>query len=71
MPSCRTNPNARHPAADFLVPAPGDISLYISLCNVFIRVINVYVHIKKPTEVLQIASGTPGGGAGSQHQLHE
>jgi hypothetical protein len=53
------------------VPAAGDISVCISLYNVFTPVINMYAHIKKPTEVLQIASGTPGGGAGGQRQLHE
>jgi hypothetical protein len=65
----QTNANAPRPAADFTLPAAGDILLYISLYNMFsIPLINVVCHQKTHGS---FASGTSGGGAGSRRQWYE
>ncbi|KAJ6558344.1 hypothetical protein B0H19DRAFT_1261868 [Mycena capillaripes] len=54
----QTTANAPRPAADFMLPAAGDISLYNSLYNMFYvstPVINLYVRVKRPTAILPLA----------------
>jgi hypothetical protein len=66
----QTNANAPRPAADFTLPAAGDISLYISLYNIVYLLLYKCVCARQKTYG-SFASGTSGGGAGGQHQLYE